>query len=123
MGGYMRCGKYAAKAVASVLLFLLLTFPGWAQNYRGRVQGVVTDQSQAVVGGATVTLLNVATGVSVVRQSSESGLYLFDSVDPGTYTVMVELSGFSKFIQENIVVQTRGDVTVNALLKAGSVQD
>ena len=104
-------------------LLILFSAIGAAQSYRGRVQGIVTDQSQAVIAGATVTLLNVGTGVSVVRQSGENGQYLFDLVDPGTYSVSVELSGFSKFVQENILVQTRGDVTVNAMLKAGSVQD
>src|SRR6476659_8180061 len=104
-------------------LLILFSAIGAAQSYRGRVQGIVTDQSQAVIAGATVTLLNVGTGVSVVRQSGENGQYLFDLVDPGTYSVSVELSGFSKFVQKNILVQTRGDVTVNALLKTGSVQE
>ena len=112
-----------AKTVAAVLSLLLLAGGAFAQSYRGRVQGVVSDQTQAVVGGATVTLLNVATGVKVVRQSSDTGLYLFDLVDPGTYTVTVEAAGFSKHIQENITVQMRGDVTVNAMLRPGAVQE
>ena len=68
-------------------LLILFSAIGAAQSYRGRVQGIVTDQSQAVIAGATVTLLNVETGVSVVRQSGENGQYLFDLVDPGTYSV------------------------------------
>src|SRR5581483_12515300 len=66
---------------------------------------------------------NVNTGVRVARQTSDTGLYLFDLVDPGTYTVTVEATGFAKYIQENIVVQTRGDITVNAMLKPGAVQE
>ena len=119
----MKFARVGIEMAGLVCLLLLFSSAGMAQSYRGRVQGIVTDQSQAVIAGATVTLLNVGTGVTVVRQSSENGQYLFDLVDPGTYTVTVELSGFSKFVQENILVQTRGDVTVNATLKAGSVQD
>ena len=115
--------RFAAKTVGSIFLLLLLAAVGSSQSYRGRVQGLVSDPTQAVIGGATVTLLNTGTGVKVVRQSTETGLFLFDSVDPGTYSVTVELTGFTKFIQENIVVQTRGDVTVNAVLKPGSVQE
>jgi len=94
-----------------------------AQTYRGRIEGIVTDRSRGVVVGASVTLLNVKTGISVVRQTSDTGLYLFDLIDPGEYTVTVEAPGFSKFIQENIVVQTAGDVTVNATLQTGAVQE
>jgi hypothetical protein len=112
-----------SRVLTAGLLLLLLTTAGFSQSYRGRVQGVVSDQTQAVVTGATVTLLNVGTGVKVVRQSTETGLYLFDLVDPGNYTVTVEAAGFTKFIQENITVQMRGDVTVNAMLKPGAVQD
>ena len=104
------------------VLFLILAVSGLAQDYRGRIQGLVTDASKAVIAGSTVTLLNVNTGVRVVRQTSDTGLYLFDLVDPGTYSVTIEAPGFSRFIQENIVVQTRGDVTVNATLTPGTVQ-
>jgi hypothetical protein len=95
----------------------------FSQEYRGRVQGVVTDPSEAVIVGATVTLLNVSTGVSSVRQTDQTGRYLFDLVNPGTYTVTVEFSGFSRLVQENVLVTARGDVTVNATLTPGAVQD
>lgn len=119
----MKIGRFTSKVAGVVSLVLLLSTAGFSQSYRGRVQGVISDQTEAVIGGATVTLLNVATGVKVVRQSSDTGLYLFDLVDPGTYTVTVEAAGFNKFIQENITVQMRGDVTVNALMKPGAVQE
>jgi hypothetical protein len=103
-------------------LLLLLVFLAHAQTFRARVQGIVTDDSNAVVRGATVALQNVNTGVKVVRTTSDTGLYLFDNVDPGTYQVAIEMTGFSKFIQENVLVQSGGDVTVNVALKVGSVQ-
>jgi len=119
----MRKGGCTIALVVAVLLCMLLASAALAQSYRARVQGIITDQTQAVIAGATVTLLNVATGVQVVRQSSETGLYLFDFVDPGTYSITVEAVGFSKFVQQNILVQTRGDVTVNATLTPGAVQE
>ncbi len=107
----------------TIAVLLLLAQVGVAQDYRGRIEGVVADESKAVVPNSTVTLLNVNTGIRVVRQTSETGLYLFDLVDPGTYAITVEANGFGKFVQQNIVVQTRGDVTVNATLKPGAVQE
>jgi hypothetical protein len=52
------------------LTALLGTAVAPAQNYRGRIQGLVTDQTQAVIANAQVTLLNTATGIQVVRHSS-----------------------------------------------------
>ena len=106
-----------------IALLLLLTTTGFAQDYRGRIEGLVTDQTNAVVANCAVTLVNVNTGLRVVKQTSDTGLYLFDLVDPGTYTVTIEATGFTRFIQENIVVQTRGDITVNAMLHPGMVQE
>jgi len=111
------------RKLGPVVLILLLTVMVTAQDYRGRIEGIITDRTQSVVVGATVTLINVKTGITVVRQTTETGLYLFDLVDPGSYSVTVEAAGFSKVIQENIVVQTRGDVTVNAVLQPGAVQE
>jgi hypothetical protein len=116
--------RIALRSTAWVwMLLLVLAMSGWAQDYRGRIEGLVTDQTKAVMAGSTVTLLNVNTGVRVVRQTSDTGLFVFDLVDPGTYSVTVEAAGFSRFVQENIVVQTRGDVTVNASLKPGASQE
>src|ERR1035438_7651245 len=92
------------------IVILALAMSAGAQDYRARVQGMITDTSRAVVPGANVVLRNDNTGVQVSRQSSESGQYLFDFVDPGTYTLLVEHQGFNRFMQENILVQVRGDV-------------
>ena len=94
----------------------------YAQNYRGRVQGVVMDTTQAVIPDAQVTLTNVATTVSTVRTTDGTGRYLFDLVEPGTYSVRVELAGFNAYVQENVRVQSRADVTVDAMLTPGEVQ-
>ena len=107
----------------TIALLLIFAASGVAQDYRGRIEGLVTDETKAVIAGSTVTLVNVNTGVRVVRQTSDTGLYLFDLVDPGTYTVTIEATGFSRYVQERIVVETRGDITVNATLKPGALQE
>ncbi|MCZ2078164.1 MAG: carboxypeptidase-like regulatory domain-containing protein, partial [Bryobacterales bacterium] len=92
-------------------------------DYRAKVQGVITDSTEALVVGATVTLRNENTGITTTRNTNDSGQYLFDFVEPGSYTVTVTMAGFSKFIQEKIQVQVRGDVTVNASLQPGAVTE
>jgi hypothetical protein len=105
------------------LLACALTLSLQAQEYRGRIQGAVMDSTQAAVAGATVTLANIETGVSSTRETDERGRYLFDLVLPGTYSVTVQLQGFQRFIQEKIVLQSRGDITVDAVLRPGDVRE
>jgi hypothetical protein len=109
--------------LAFVLCITILTPAAWGQEFRGKIQGLVTDASKAVVPGATITLLNIKTGVQTVKVTNETGLYRFDNVDPGSYSITAELSGFSKYIQENVTVQAQGDVTVNISLKVGGVNE
>ncbi|MBM3739234.1 MAG: carboxypeptidase regulatory-like domain-containing protein [Acidobacteria bacterium] len=107
-------------AVALCLCAFASILPG--QDSRARVQGLVVDSSQAVIVGASVTLVNEGTTVVVTATTGQTGQYLFDFVIPGNYSVSVELSGFKKFTQRNILVQARGDVTVNATLEPGDTQ-
>ncbi|MBM3736247.1 MAG: carboxypeptidase regulatory-like domain-containing protein [Acidobacteria bacterium] len=106
---------------ASILFLAAISLP--AQEYRGRIQGAVTDSTQAVISGATVTLANVQTGVSSTRQTNEQGRYLFDLILPGTYTVTVQLTGFQRFVQEKVVLLSRGDITVDAVLRPGDIRE
>ena len=94
-----------------------------AQEYRARVQGFVGDPSGAVIAAAEVSLKNEGTGISNVQATRENGMYLFDGVLPGTYSITVSAAGFEKFIQRGIVVQTRADVTVDAKMVVGMVTD
>src|SRR5579883_1460422 len=107
-------GKMKFKFCALFIASLLLAGQGMAQIYQGRVEGLITDPSGAVIPGATVTLINVGTGLRQVRRSGPNGVYLFDLLNPGNYTITVEMSGFAKFVQENIRIQSSSDITVTA---------
>jgi hypothetical protein len=109
-------------SVIPALICALLPCSSTAQTYRAQVRGLITDPSAATLAGASVTLSNVNTGVKTVKQTDSSGLYVFDYVDPGSYTITVEAPGFGKFVQQNVAVQSGGDVTVNATLSPGTLQ-
>ncbi len=117
--------RFPLPVCAAILLalFLSVLFPLAAQEYRSRVQGTVLDPSSAVVSGATVTLMNTGTGVKDTRQTDATGHYLFDLVQPGKYTVEVEAAGFTKSAHEDVLVQSRADVTVDAVLQVGATKD
>lgn len=113
------------KAVRLSVFFLVALVPlaSNGQEYRGRVQGVVTDPNSAPIGNAKVTLHNTQTGLTVEKQTDESGTYRFDFVLPGVYSVSVESPGFSKSTREGINVQTAGDVTADVQLRLGNVNE
>ncbi|MBK5292511.1 MAG: TonB-dependent receptor [Acidobacteriia bacterium] len=92
-----------------------------AQDYRAKIQGIVTDSSDASVSGAKVTIRNTNTGISTTRETSAVGAFLFDNVEPGIYVVSTELPGFARQERENVLVQTRADVTVNFALRPGTL--
>ena len=85
----------------------------------GSLSGTVTDPSNAVVAGATVTLTsNVATGDrSAVTDSN--GAFSFQALLPGTYTLSVEAAGFKKAIARQIVVSVSLTSQVNVQLEIG----
>ncbi len=99
----------------------LLSGALFAQDYRARVQGIVTDSSDAAVSGAKVTIRNTNTGILTTRDTNQVGAFLFDNVEPGMYVVSTELQGFGRQQQENVLVQTRADVTVNFTLRPGTL--
>jgi hypothetical protein len=70
------------KGRALLALLLVAAFAGRteAQEHRGRVQGQITDSSQAIVPGASVALMDNDTGVQNVRVTSREGRFLFDYV-------------------------------------------
>jgi hypothetical protein len=105
------------------LAVLAAAVPALAQDSRGRVQGTIIDTSGGAMPGVSVRLQNDATGITVTRTTGSKGHYLFDQVDPGTYTIEAELSGFAKLVQKNVRVPQRGDVTADLTLQVSEVQE
>jgi hypothetical protein len=76
---------------------LLLSNPATAQMTRGAISGTVRDQTAAAIPGVTVTATNSDTGATRSAVSDAIGFYRLPALEPGTYTVRAELSGFTSF--------------------------
>ena len=99
-------------------MFLLGATPAArAQFDSGAVLGDIRDPSGANVSAATVELLDLAKGVKVVRHTDASGLYEFDSVQPGEYTLTVGAPGFESSktdaFRVNVGARQRVDLALN----------
>jgi hypothetical protein len=116
----------------TLLLSLATCLESTAQNVvlTGDLSGRVTDESRAVIRGASVNLRNLDTGVEQSTPSNHAGVYHFSALMPGTYSVTASLEGFRdvvaliRIIVGNTTVQdiklqvgARGDTsTVTATL-------
>ncbi len=85
------------RSFAAIGLFLALSTLLYAQtSTTGAINGVIADQSGAVVPGATVVLTNLATGSVQKAKSGNNGSYRFDLLQPGGYDIAVDQPGFQK---------------------------
>jgi outer membrane receptor protein involved in Fe transport len=107
------------RLLLAVALLCAAPLAAVAQTSRGTVSGTVTDPNGAVVGGVTVTLTNAETNVSRTSTTNEEGIYRFEAVEPGTYTVKFASAGFSEVTKTNIPVQASQTADIGAQLTVG----
>src|SRR5437879_5734168 len=124
---YMRVGARVAGWLGLALWVTVCLVPFsalqlGAQSLAG-INGTVTDQSGAVVGGAKIMITNNATGVSRAAVTSSVGTYYVTDLIPGTYTVKIEAPGFKVAVEKDVNVQTASVSTANAVLVAGQISE
>lgn len=106
------------RIAAALLLTALSTL---AQTSRGGITGTVFDPSGAVVPNAQVTVRNLGTNQQTKVKTSGSGEFSVTALDPVTYSVTVEASGFKKTVIEAVKVDTANIENVIIKLVAGQV--
>jgi len=108
-------------AFSAVFLLLGLSFI-FAQRTTGMIEGVITDEEETPLPGATVTLKgpNIATRTITANMN---GMYRFGAVPPGEYTVSASLPGFKKFSEERVIVRLEATNTVNIILEVGAIEE
>src|SRR5580704_654897 len=105
--------------VASLLFVLAIS----AQSDRGTITGAIADPAGAVVAGAKVEAKNVATGAVYEVASTDTGNYTIAQLPAGTYEMAVTVSGFKKFIRQNLTVQVAGTIRIDVVLEVGATSE
>jgi carboxypeptidase family protein/TonB-dependent receptor-like protein len=105
-----------------LLLALCCAPAAWAQQQTGRIDGVVSDATGAVVPGATV-LLNGTSTAQLETTTSANGDYHFLNLSPGTYTVTAKLPGFADVVRQNVIVQTGGSTQIDLQMRPSGVSE
>lgn len=91
---YRRTRSVSTALLLAIAALIVAPVGVLAQTFRGGINGTVTDQSGAVVAGAVVTAVDVATSVAHKTVTSSAGEYSFQDMPLGMYKVSVTASAF-----------------------------
>ena len=110
-------------ALYAVLIASLAPMSASAQILYGGLVGNVTDESQAAVPGASVTVTHEQTGAVRTTETTEEGVYRVPTIPPGRYTVAVQADGFRAFEQRAVEVSVNNLTRVDVGLQIGQVTE
>ena len=108
-----------------VLIVLTVFFPVLllAQADRGGITGRITDNTGAVVPDTPITLRNEDTGVVETAVTNSAGVYTFQNLNPGPYTLTVKRSGFRNVERAHTVVDVNQVNQQDISLEIGTASD
>ncbi len=97
--------------------------PVTAQEFRGRINGTVTDNTGAILPGVTVTATSPAMMQPQVQVTGGDGSYRFLALNPGVYAIEFDLAGFQKVQRNDVRVIINQTLTVNQQLNVATLQE
>ncbi|HUQ93335.1 MAG TPA: carboxypeptidase-like regulatory domain-containing protein [Bryobacteraceae bacterium] len=94
-----------------------------AQEARGTITGRVTDSSGGIIPNAKVAVTNTQTNETRRVITNSTGYYEASFLEPSTYTVVVEASGFKKVNRQGIELNVGTKLDISITLEVGSVAE
>lgn len=89
----------------------------------GSIVGTVTDATGGVIPGASVTAINVETGVKVTTKTNATGAYSFPELNVGHYELLVQATGFADLKEKGINLDVNAVLRLDAALKVTGVSE
>ena len=86
------------RALSSAVALMIVAFAASASAQEASIIGSVSDETKAVLPGATITAINLETGVPAAAVSDERGQYRLLRLLAGRYKVQAELQGFASIV-------------------------
>ena len=116
-------GAFHCSGLVALGTLLLLPVLSFGQVSTATVNGTVTDEQGAVIPGAELTLTNTATGVTLGTQTNEAGVYRFQNVQIGQYTLEASSAGFTTQKLEPFTLTVNQTTTLDFPMQIGAVTE
>ncbi|HSP17823.1 MAG TPA: TonB-dependent receptor [Thermoanaerobaculia bacterium] len=110
-------------AILAATGLLFVSAAAFAQDFRGAINGTVTDATGAVLPGVTVTVTNVETNVPNVVVTDSKGAYQVKYLNSGTYSAEARLEGFKPVIRRGVQVRVGDVITSDFKLEPGGMAE
>ncbi len=112
-----------SRLAVTAVLTLLLCAVAFGQVSTGTILGTAQDASGALIPGVQITATNQGTNQARQVISNETGNYRIEPLQPGTYVVTAELSGFRREVRSGVMVNVDNRVRIDFSLKVGELTE
>ena len=112
--------KFSTQLKLSVVILLIFASASASAQFNASLSGTVQDVTQAVIPGASVTLINDDTQATQTVISGATGTYQFNKLPPGSYTVKVVAKGFEQNMTSNVSVAAETPRSFNVTMQIGA---
>jgi hypothetical protein len=109
--------------VCVFVCFAVMTIPSFGQSPNGKINGLVSDPTNAAVTDADIVAVNDVTGVQYTTKTNADGIYVLSNLPPGPYRVQVSKIGFKTLIKPDIILNVQGSLSINFGLLVGAFHE
>src|SRR5690349_9651242 len=113
-----------SRVVSSIVFVLLVAGAAGAQSTaNGSIHGVASDQNHDVLPGVAITATSTTVPGRFTATTDRAGQYLLANVPPGDYTIVAELSGFTRLVRTPVTVRAGLNVEADLAMQVGRVEE
>jgi hypothetical protein len=113
----------AASRLLLTLWFLAAVSSSVLAQQRGSIAGRLLDPDGLPLPGATITITAQGTGFTRTVVTADTGAYSVPNLDPGTYTLLIEMPGFATLKRADIALTAGSNVTMDLKMQVAGVQE
>ena len=111
------------KCFAMIFVGLMVTAASVQAQSDGSLRGYIKDEQGAVLPGITVTASSPALLAPVTAVTDTAGYYRLLNLPPGIYAITAELTGFTTYRREGIVMRAGTTFAVDIEMKVGNLAE